>query len=386
MSASAAQQGSTFDMIDRNHDGVITRSEFAQAAMMPTMTYAGAVTQPQPMVAGTTTYAAAAPIAYQQQAVTYAAPQAQMMYDVAQPVTFSSGAAPMLIQGQPQVTYAPATAQVVYEQSTPAVTYAAPAPAAVAYEQSAPAVTYAAPTPGPVAYEQTAPAPVTLSAAPAQMVYESTPAAMSMPAPVPTMISYPAAAPQAQTIYTTAVQPAPVQITYGAPAVNASAGVSLAEKQAEVQYASVDQQVAAGSASMLPAQSSVIGCSSMAQASPSTMLTYSAPVTAQPQAYYQVGSMQQMAGVQPLTYSAMAPTATMQPAGFEQSFQYATTPGAAPQMLLEQPQMAPATASAMEPAPVVQPEMMATTTQATTFGSKKAKKRLSSKKKEKACC
>jgi len=113
------------------------------------------------------------------------------------------------------------------------------------------------------------------------------------------------------------------------------------------------------------------------------MLTYSAPATAQPQAYYQVGGVQQVAGMQPQpAFSTMAQTATAQPA-FEQSFAVA-----APQPLMEQQQMAtvPATTAPVEPALAVQPEMIATTTQATAVFSKKTKKKMSSKKKEKACC
>mmetsp|Transcript_37314 Transcript_37314/g.73974 ORF Transcript_37314/g.73974 Transcript_37314/m.73974 type:complete len:192 (+) Transcript_37314:176-751(+) len=191
------------------------------------------------------------------------------------------------------------------------------------------------------------------------------------------MISYPAAAPQAQTIYTTAAQPAPVQVTYAAPAVTTTTGLHVIEQQPTMQYASVDQQVAAGSASILPAPSSLMGSASVAPAPQPQTLTYSSSVAAQPQAYYQVGNVQQVAGVQPQhAFSTMAPTATLQPAACEQK----------PLFEQQQAAMAPTTTAATEPAPALQPETMATTAQATPVASKKAKKKLSSKKKEKACC
>jgi len=189
MSAAAVQQASaTFDMIDRNHDGVITRDEFGQAAMLPTMTYAGpapgAVVQQAVMM--------------QPQPVVYSAPQ--------QPIVYGQAAAPVVFSGQPQVTYsaaqpavtyaaAPAT-QVTYQQA-PAVTYAAPAASQIVYQQSAPALTYAAASTSQVTYEQTSPT-LTYEAAPAaQVTYEQTAPAVTYAAapeavPVPTLISYPA--------------------------------------------------------------------------------------------------------------------------------------------------------------------------------------------------
>jgi len=209
MSAAAVQQASaTFDMIDRNHDGVITRDEFGQAAMLPTMTYAGpapgAVVQQAVMM--------------QPQPVVYSAPQ--------QPIVYGQAAAPVVFSGQPQVTYsaaqpaatyaaAPAT-QVSYQQS-PAVVYAAPAASQVVHEQqSAQAVTYAAAPTSQVTYQQTSPT-VTYEAAPtAQVTYEQAAPAVTYAAapeavPVPTLISYPANAeqsvPAAGSVSMTAAQP-----------------------------------------------------------------------------------------------------------------------------------------------------------------------------------
>jgi hypothetical protein len=123
------------------------------------------------------TYAAPAQqVVYEQpqaQAVTYAAPQAPLVYEQAQSTSTYE-------QAQPQVVTYGASAQSVYEQSQPAVTYAAPS----SYE--APAVTYAAPstyaTTQQVAYEQPQTQAMTYAMPSAQPVYEQQAVGYSVPA------------------------------------------------------------------------------------------------------------------------------------------------------------------------------------------------------------
>jgi len=366
----------TFDMMDRNHDGVITRAEFNQAAMMPTMTYAGAAP-------GSVVQQA---VMMQPQGAVYSAPQQAMVYEQA--------AAPVMISGQPQVAYSAAQpAQVVYEQAAPAVTYAAPA-AQVTYQQAA-GVTYAAPAAAQIVYEQSAPAmtyatapqvtyeqaspPVTYEAAPAaQMTYEQTAPAVTYASaaaavPVPTLISYPAnAVPQATTQmgYPLAVTGAEQPVQY--------AGTS-------VQLATEQSVPAAGSVSMVAPQTYMVE-SAMVAGAPPSMLTYAAPMVQPQAAYYQVGGMQA---------AAMQPQVALQPMMFEQQMvaqpcmamtmpqaqllsggeQMMTVPAGA---TMEQSFTVPQQTSGFA-APVMEQPAVVT--------SKKAKKKLTSnKKKGKTCC
>ncbi|CAK0853595.1 unnamed protein product, partial [Prorocentrum cordatum] len=102
MSAAAA-----FDAIDRNHDGVITREEFAAVgnfiqqqpvtASLPTATLAPTVTY---AAAPTMTYTAAAPVTYvTSPGVQYATAPAM---EPAQPVTYAGPSEPMVTYAAPE--------------------------------------------------------------------------------------------------------------------------------------------------------------------------------------------------------------------------------------------------------------------------------------------
>jgi len=329
---------STFDMIDRNHDGVITRSEFTHAAMMPPMTCAGSA------LGGL-------------QRVVYSAPQ--------QPTIYEQAAAPVMFSGQPQLTYsASQPAQVVYEQAGLAsgvVTYAAAPTSQVTYQQ-APAVSYVAPAASQVVGEQYVHAsaqvtdeetsPVVTEVAPAAQVTceQSAPAvtyaAAPAPPPVPTLISYPA---------NTASQPT-AQVTYMSSAVTATE-----------QLGTEQSFPVAGSASIVAARPSVIESAVVAGATP-TMLTYMHPMV-QPQAvYYQVGGVQ-AAAVQPqVTYGTTAP-------GMQTVQMIAVPAGAAMQQFVAVPQQTEAVAVPVMEQPAV------------VNGKKTKKKRqLTYKNKSKGCC
>jgi hypothetical protein len=166
-----------FDAIDRNHDGVITREEFAAVgnfiqqppvtATLPTATLAPTVTY---AAAPTMTYTAAAPVTYvTSPGVQYTTAPAM---EPAQPVTYAAPAAEPMVQGA--VTYAappeqPGTVTYVTAEQ-PAYTIAPPVYVAstgapgVSY-QAAPQVTYQAAA--PVTYQT---APLTYEAAP-QVTY-----------------------------------------------------------------------------------------------------------------------------------------------------------------------------------------------------------------------
>jgi len=393
MSAATMQPASsTFDMIDRNHDGVITQSEFSRAVMMPTMTYAGAASgvmaqqavtmQPQPVMYS----APQQPIAYEQAfAPGMFSGQPQLIYSTAQPANI------VYEQAAPAIAYAEAPATQVAYQQAPAVTYAAPAasqvvsPAGyqVVHEQSVPAVTYATAPTSQVTYEQTSPS-VTYEAAPAaQATYEQTAPAVTYaaaPAPVavPTLMNYTAyTAPQAtaQVSYPLAVVTATEQpMQYTGPSV---------------QLATEQIITAAGSVSMAAPQPYMVE-SAVVAGYPPSILTY-APML-QPQAAYYQGGMQ-AAAVQPqVTYGST--TAGMQTMMFEQQM------AAQPCMAMTMPHMQqvpggeqmmtiPAGAT-MEQSVAVpqQTEVVAAPVmeQPAVVSSKKAKKKLTSKKKEKACC
>mmetsp|Transcript_46227 Transcript_46227/g.107479 ORF Transcript_46227/g.107479 Transcript_46227/m.107479 type:complete len:337 (+) Transcript_46227:98-1108(+) len=199
-----------FNALDRNHDGVITRSEFASAMGGMTAAPGAAISYVSPAPAVTTL--PTAPIT-----TTYSSP---------------APAAP------PAITYhSPAMAT-----TKPTVSYAAPAPAAtVTYASPAPATslpaatscTYAAPTP---AYAAPAPSP-------GIQYIVNDPVPMPAPTPQPMHVkpapgSYiPATAPQAPGSYGTPVvysQPTPtVEVAQAKPAsyVPASSGVTYSTHQ-----------------------------------------------------------------------------------------------------------------------------------------------------------
>merc|ERR1712032_1330386 len=90
-----AQPVSAFDMIDRNHDGVVTRAEFAQMQ-------GGSVSVPAVTTGGSVSVVQQAPVTYAAPQTTYAAP----------PVTYA--AAPTTF-AQPPTTYA-AAPQMMYAE------------------------------------------------------------------------------------------------------------------------------------------------------------------------------------------------------------------------------------------------------------------------------
>jgi len=367
---------STFDMIDRNHDGVITRSEFSQVAMMPTVTYA----------------AAAAPGAVLQQAVTmqphpvvYSAPQL--------PIVYEQAAAPVMFSGQPQAIYsttqpaqiaheqtAPATgaitsaaapaAQVIYQQAS-IVTCAAPAASPEVYEQSVPAVTCAATPVDQVTDEQTSTA-VTHEEAPVAQVTDeqAAPALTHVVAPAPvhasTPMSYPAsAAPQAAAQATCMSATAPEQ-----PALH-SLGSS-------VQSATEQSVPAAGSTSVMAVQPA--------------MLTFVPPMIQPQAAYYQVGGMQAVAVQPQVTYGTTAPgiqTMMMEQQPVAQPFMAMTVPHMQQVTSSKQTMTVPAGATLEQSVAMPQQtEAVAVpvTEQPAVVTGKKTKKKLTTKEKGKACC
>jgi len=381
---------STFDIIDRNHDGVITRSEFTHAAMMPTTTYAGAA--PGAVVQQAVTM--------QPQRVIYSAPQ--------QPIIYEQAAAPAMFTGQPQVTYsAVQPARVAYEQAAHApgvVTYAGAPAAQVTYQQAS-TVSYVAPAASQVIGEQSVPT-LTHAASPSiqvtdeetsSAVFEAAPAAQVMceqaapaftyagaPAhvPVPTLISYPANA---------APQPT-AQVTYMSAPVTAVEQPVMQHSASSVQIGTEQSVPAAGSASMVAAQPSMIESAALA-GTPPTMLTYFSPMVQPQAAYYQVGGMQTTAVQPQVSYGTIAPgmqTAMLeqqtvaqpymamtlphvqQVAGSEQMI--ATPAGATMEQIVAVPQQTEAVAVPVMEQPAV------------VNGKKTKKKKLTYNKKSKGCC
>merc|ERR1712071_566380 len=103
------QPAAAFNAMDRNHDGVVTRQEFAQAQALTALTTTYA-TPPQVYAAP---QAAPAQISYAAPAPVYAQPQQQQ---------YAAPAAPVYAQQQ-QMTYAAPAQQVSYQ---PQMAYGAP--------------------------------------------------------------------------------------------------------------------------------------------------------------------------------------------------------------------------------------------------------------------
>mmetsp|Transcript_18106 Transcript_18106/g.63631 ORF Transcript_18106/g.63631 Transcript_18106/m.63631 type:complete len:790 (+) Transcript_18106:77-2446(+) len=180
-----------FEQLDANHDGMISRAEFQQAAGQPTYTVAPAqyMTGPAQVVSGQPQM--------QPRVTTYAAPQ--MLQQVHQ---------------APQVSYLPpvmAEPTSVYQSaSAPQVSYLPPIMAESQYHATAPSVSYLPPT--------TVQAPAVYASAQQSMAYASAPHIMSGGAPQPGLFEQ--LDQNHDGVLTRAeFQQATQQVSYGAPAM-----------------------------------------------------------------------------------------------------------------------------------------------------------------------
>jgi len=258
-----------FDMLDRNHDGVLSPAELRQGlsglaypSVPQQVTYAAPTayatvpSQQQVIYAEATpaplTYGSQQVVYEQPQAVTYAAPSSQsVVYEQSPTVTYA--AQPTVIEQAPVVTYA------AMEQSQP-VSFVAAAPAAV-YEQPG-AMTYTGGVGQPAVYESAQPVsfvaaaqpayelqPTMTYAASAQPAYELQPSMAY--AAAPTMIE---AQPQAYVSGYEQFQQAALTTNSLQPVASQRAGYDWQQQQAVMSAPSMVVPAQAGVSFMQPSQ------------------------------------------------------------------------------------------------------------------------------------